>query len=380
LDIHVSRENIFDDSLKIVNDAKPLELTRKLFIRFDGEEGLDYGGMSREWFLKLSQEIFSQQRGLFTQQSKNQFYQISRFSQKIPEFRKLFKFVGRAMGMAVYHGKLLYSRFSLPFYKALLGRSLEFDDLKEIDETIHTSLTKMLDAKNVDQWGITFTIGDTDNQGNIVYINLREHKKATQPEKEKGREKEKPKEKEKVKEKEKEIEKEKEERDTKNDKEKEKVKEKAKESETSDSDVEVKSDSEDDVSLQSSELDEEQEKYQKKQKKDPKRNEEIKQEKVEQQTPKEQEEDEEEEVTNETKKEYVDSVIAYYLNSTSEQMSALREGFLELVPQDLLDELEPHELELMLFGQQEIDYKDLQDNTEYQNGFSGFTQTPVTEY
>jgi len=81
-------------------------------------------------------------------------------------------------------------------------------------------------------------------------------------------------------------------------------------------------------------------------------------------------EEEEEAVTNENKKEYVDLVIQYYLKSTSLQMEAIRQGFLEVVPQNFLDELEPDELEMVLFGKDEVDVKDLQENTEYGQGFS----------
>ena len=37
----------------------------RLWIIFDGERGLDYGGLSREWFLILSREIFNPYYGLF---------------------------------------------------------------------------------------------------------------------------------------------------------------------------------------------------------------------------------------------------------------------------------------------------------------------------
>jgi len=87
--------------------------------------------------------------------------------------------------------------------------------------------------------------------------------------------------------------------------------------------------------------------------------------------------EDEEELTNDSKKEYVELVLAYYLNSTKKQMEALRQGFLEIFSQEFLDDLEPHELELMLFGQQEIDVKDLQENTDYENGFS--VQTPTVK-
>lgn len=37
----------------------------RLWVIFDGERGLDYGGLSREWFLILSREMFNPYYGLF---------------------------------------------------------------------------------------------------------------------------------------------------------------------------------------------------------------------------------------------------------------------------------------------------------------------------
>ena len=37
----------------------------KLWVEFEGEVGLDYGGLAREWFCLLSKEIFNPYYGLF---------------------------------------------------------------------------------------------------------------------------------------------------------------------------------------------------------------------------------------------------------------------------------------------------------------------------
>jgi len=58
IQILVSRENLLQDSFRFISTMDALTLTRRLFIKFDGEEGLDYGGMSREWFLSLSEAVF----------------------------------------------------------------------------------------------------------------------------------------------------------------------------------------------------------------------------------------------------------------------------------------------------------------------------------
>ena len=56
----------------------------KLYICFNGEEGLDYGGPSREFFFLLSREVFNPYYGLF-EYSANDTYtvQVSKQSLKI---------------------------------------------------------------------------------------------------------------------------------------------------------------------------------------------------------------------------------------------------------------------------------------------------------
>ena len=47
LKIKVRRNAIFEDSFDQVMRMQPHDLRRKLYITFDGEVGLDYGGLTR---------------------------------------------------------------------------------------------------------------------------------------------------------------------------------------------------------------------------------------------------------------------------------------------------------------------------------------------
>lgn len=41
------------------------DLRKRLMVKFRGEEGLDYGGVAREWLYLLSHEMLNPQYGLF---------------------------------------------------------------------------------------------------------------------------------------------------------------------------------------------------------------------------------------------------------------------------------------------------------------------------
>lgn len=60
-------------------------------------------------------------------------------------------------------------------------------------------------------------------------------------------------------------------------------------------------------------------------------------------------------VTEDNKKDYVDAVVEYRINKrTREQSDAFKEGFFELVPQDLITVFDERELELLIGGMSEV--------------------------
>ena len=55
--INVRREFVFEDSFHQILPRKPEELKGRLTIVFQGEEGVDAGGLTREWYLTLSKQV-----------------------------------------------------------------------------------------------------------------------------------------------------------------------------------------------------------------------------------------------------------------------------------------------------------------------------------
>ncbi|XP_016124963.1 E3 ubiquitin-protein ligase SMURF2-like [Sinocyclocheilus grahami] len=143
--IEVSREEIFEESYRQVMKMRPKDLWKRLMVKFRGEEGLDYGGVAREWLYLLSHEMLNPYYGLF-QYSRDDIYtlQINPDSAVNPEHLSYFHFVGRIMGMAVFHGHYIDGGFTLPFYKQLLGKPITLDDMESVDPDLHNSLVWIL--------------------------------------------------------------------------------------------------------------------------------------------------------------------------------------------------------------------------------------------
>lgn len=136
LEIKISRSNVFEGSYNIISTINNPDLLRtKLWIEFDNEEVLDYGGASREWFYLLSKEMFNPYYGLFEYSAADNYtLQINPNSGMCCEDHlSYFKFIGRIAGMAVYHGKLLDAFFIRPFYKMMLNKPISLKDMESVD-------------------------------------------------------------------------------------------------------------------------------------------------------------------------------------------------------------------------------------------------------
>ncbi|TKC37263.1 hypothetical protein EI555_002794 [Monodon monoceros] len=103
--INVSRQTLFEDSFQQIMALKPYDLRRRLYVIFRGEEGLDYGGLAREWFFLLSHEVLNPMYCLFEYAGKNNYcLQINPASTINPDHLSYFCFIGRFIAMVMLCG------------------------------------------------------------------------------------------------------------------------------------------------------------------------------------------------------------------------------------------------------------------------------------
>ncbi|KAJ8920279.1 hypothetical protein NQ315_011940 [Exocentrus adspersus] len=122
--LHIRRDHLLEDAFRRIMSANKKELQKgKLCVVWDNEEGLDYGGPSREFFFLLSRELFNPYYGLFEYSAND-----------------TFRFSGRVLGLALVHQYLLDAFFTRPFYKALLRLPVALSDLESLDFEFHQSL------------------------------------------------------------------------------------------------------------------------------------------------------------------------------------------------------------------------------------------------
>ncbi|KAK8377549.1 hypothetical protein O3P69_013884 [Scylla paramamosain] len=174
LKLNIRRDHLLEDAFNKVMGASKKDLQKsKLYITFHGEEGLDYGGPSREFFFLLSRELFNPYYGLF-EYSANDTYtvQISPMSAFVDNYHEWFRFCGRVLGLALVHQYLLDAFFTRPFYKGLLRSPVSLSDVESLDSEFHQSLLWVKDNDITDMLELTFCVTE-EIGGHVVEKDLK---------------------------------------------------------------------------------------------------------------------------------------------------------------------------------------------------------------
>ncbi len=117
LHINVPRDGVFEHSYHQTCVRSPNDMRGKLHVKFQGEEGVDAGGLTREWFSILAKEIFNENYALFIATSDGTTFQPNPLSGVNPGHLAYFKFVGRITGKAIADDELFPAPYTCSFYK-----------------------------------------------------------------------------------------------------------------------------------------------------------------------------------------------------------------------------------------------------------------------
>ncbi|KAJ3867740.1 hypothetical protein EV359DRAFT_78243 [Lentinula novae-zelandiae] len=171
--IKIRRNHIFEDSYAEIMRQTPNDLKKRLMIKFDGEDGLDYGGLSREFFFLLSHEMFNPFYCLFEYSAHDNYtLQINPASGVNPEHLNYFKFIGRCLGLGIFHRRFLDAYFIVSFYKMILKKKVTLADLESVDTELHRGMTWMLENDITDIIDTSFTTTE-ERFGEMVTIELK---------------------------------------------------------------------------------------------------------------------------------------------------------------------------------------------------------------
>lgn len=126
------REYIVQDALHkiagLISAGRSAELKKPLKIKFHGEEGIDAGGVKKEFFQLITQELFDPKYGMFQVIEESQTYWFNPFA---TESASEYGLVGTVLGLAIYNSAILDARLPMVAYKKLCGIEPTFADLEQ---------------------------------------------------------------------------------------------------------------------------------------------------------------------------------------------------------------------------------------------------------
>ncbi|RQM28232.1 hypothetical protein B5M09_010014 [Aphanomyces astaci] len=175
LKIKVRRANVLVESFEQVLGMQKQHMYMPLRIEFMGESGLDAGGLEREWFTILTDELFDDSLGLFQSCHKDvgAFYIDAHSAEVTKDHLLYFKATGRLLGRALLSGHLLAARPCLPLLKHMLGVPISFHDIQYLDPQKYSGLRWLQENDHVDCLALTFSCTEICQRNQIVEVDLK---------------------------------------------------------------------------------------------------------------------------------------------------------------------------------------------------------------
>uniref|UniRef100_F1KTF0 HECT-type E3 ubiquitin transferase n=1 Tax=Ascaris suum TaxID=6253 RepID=F1KTF0_ASCSU len=161
---HVVRDAL--DGLAAVAFDNVSNFRKQLRVYFDGEQAVDEGGVSKEFYQLITQQLFCPDYGMFIANEKTGLYW---FNSQCTFCDDEYGLIGLLFGLAIYNNVLVDVRFPTALYTKLLARPAGFDELAELDPDLYNGLKELLacedDVENI--YCYTFEISYKDAYGNV---------------------------------------------------------------------------------------------------------------------------------------------------------------------------------------------------------------------
>ncbi|KAK9768573.1 hypothetical protein K7432_000714 [Basidiobolus ranarum] len=143
--LEIRRSHIIRDALFQLESKDAKDLKKQLRVQFVGEEGVDEGGVQKEFFQLVVSEMFDQKYGMFSfnEESRTCWFMSNPLvdEAQLEEYR----LIGRLIGLAIYNSVILDVRFPFSLYKKLMGQKVGLADLKNLDPTLTHGLEQLLE-------------------------------------------------------------------------------------------------------------------------------------------------------------------------------------------------------------------------------------------
>jgi ubiquitin-protein ligase E3 A len=144
----IDRKHMLQQTLQVVAASPASELRKSLKIVFKGEDGVDAGGVTKEFFQLLSAQLFDYNTGMWSMNIDSD-QNIQWFNSDCNWNYDGYYLVGVMVGLAVYNSVILDVHFPSAIYRKLLGLPLGMEDM--VDADMRKGLQKLLEYEGGDE-------------------------------------------------------------------------------------------------------------------------------------------------------------------------------------------------------------------------------------
>lgn len=140
--LKIHRDHILRDTLTQIQGKNSSDLKKPLKVKFEGEAGIDEGGVQKEFFQLLIAELFDPKFGMLTYDDEtNTFW----FNKDSLDSSFEFELIGILLGLAIYNGVILDVRFPHVVYKKLMNKKATLKDLIIVMPELGRGLQQLLE-------------------------------------------------------------------------------------------------------------------------------------------------------------------------------------------------------------------------------------------
>ena len=143
--IELDRAKLVVDSFREFKKLGAKELQQRMRVEYKGEDGIDSGGLTKDWLLELSRGLLAPKLGLFRELEGGAFEVDGASAQKNEDHLSWFRFIGKVLGKAIFDRQVVDMRFSEIIYLHVLQMPVALEDLERQDPAYAKSLLWMRD-------------------------------------------------------------------------------------------------------------------------------------------------------------------------------------------------------------------------------------------
>ncbi|XP_077537713.1 apoptosis-resistant E3 ubiquitin protein ligase 1 isoform X1 [Haemaphysalis longicornis] len=176
LQLKVSRDKILESSMKATKNLSTSDWCKSFEITFMGEQGLDWGGLRREWFEVLCSALFDPENQLF-HRFKNDKQGLVHPNPRRPSHLKLkhYEYAGRIVSKCLYESslgsgyrQLVRARFSRSFLAQLIGLRVHYKYFEQDDPDLYVTKIKYILENDMDDMELYFCEEEYTSSGQLL--------------------------------------------------------------------------------------------------------------------------------------------------------------------------------------------------------------------